>query len=553
MSLALVLLGAGPTVRADTQTKLRAWMDENIPQLLERYKVPGTVVGLVEDRNVAWAQGYGLADIEARLPMSNNTVFQAASISKSLTAWGVMKLAERDLIELDAPVDRYLERWHLPESPYNDEVTVRRVLSHTAGLSLAGYPGNNPDERLPTLVQSLSGRNSNGADVRAVEQPGERWRYSGGGYTLLQLLVEDVTGRPFEKYMEDVILRPLGMTHSSFVWEQRLGPATARAYSEAPKVLPNYLYPEKAAAGLYTTASDLARFVAALASPTAGGVLERDSLRTILTPAPATSGALGGYGFGVGTERLETGDHLVQHTGGNRGWAAIWMALPEKGAGLVMLTNSNTGSLLFVDTSCEWSRLTTGATPQACSAIAGFRSFVVGGTIASAVALVAYLAVLATGVSRKRRLFRRPRRIRWVRLPIFLLLSAVWVGFWHTTLATAAVGLGITPSLALPVAFRWASPVVAVGLLLLMASVFFPKADGRAPISRARRVIVASALSVAWILFLYTDVASRVVLRTAGPRPATLLSPGVELVTTALVLAVILTGSVFFRRRTPAS
>lgn len=548
-SLTLGLLAAGSTLHSESQSTPQNWIDENIPRLLKRYKVPGAAVALVENQEVVWAKGYGLSDIGNRRRTSTDTVFQAASISKSLTAWGVVKLAEQSLIELDAPVDLYLKRWHLPPSPYNDRVTVRRVLSHTAGLSLQGYPGNDPNKPLPTLVQSLSGRNSAGTVVRVVEEPGKGWRYSGGGYTVLELLVEDVTGLTFDKYMEEAVLRPLGMNNSSFIWESRLRAATAQPYSVAPKRLPNYLNPEKAAAGLQTTAPDLARFVAAVTSPSAASVLRPESLRQILAPAPGTSGALGEYGFGVSTERLPSGERVVQHTGGNPGFAAIWIALPDKGTGLVVLTNSNTGSLLSVETACEWSRLTAADTPQACAAFDGFGSFAVGGSAAGGFGIAAYLAVLAVGVSKKRRMLRRPRGFRWVQLVVPPLLSAIWIVFWHTTVVTNALGgslEGWSPSIAMPSAFRWTSPVVAGGLLLLTISVLFPK---KPRMSSAQRAVVASVSGAFWFLFLYTDILSRAILRTAGPRPAALLSLNAELVSTLIVLTIIFVVSLWLKRR----
>ena len=135
-------------------------------------------------------------------PVDGDTVFQAASISKTLTAWGVMRLVEQGALELDAPVGRYLTRWQLPPSPYNhDGVTIRRLLSHTAGLSLHGYPGIAPEQPLPTLEESLSGGHPGAEDVRVVSEPGTTYAYSGGGYTLLQLVVEEVTGeKDFERF-----------------------------------------------------------------------------------------------------------------------------------------------------------------------------------------------------------------------------------------------------------------------------------------------------------------------------------------------------------------
>lgn len=544
-----LVVGVFPIVLAGPTPSFEHWLDEHIPDLLSRYRVPGAAVSLIEDGHVVRTKAYGFADVEKREPVTDRTVFQVASISKSLTAWGVMKLVENGRVDLDEPVDRYLKRWHLPPSKYNDDVTVRRVLSHTAGLSLMGFPGNDPNETLPTLVESLEGKNSGGIAVRVIERPAKHWRYSGGGYSVLQLLIEDVTGRSFEKYMKETVLRPLGMGDSSYVWERRLRRATARAYSEVPNSLPNYLYTEQAAAGLYTTVRDLARWVTAVVSPDAGGVLEAKSLRAILAPAAATGGAFGAYGVGVGTERLRDGRRLVWHTGGNRGWSAIWIALPTEGDGLVIATNSNTGALLYADASCEWSHAVAGDTPQLCTALAGLRSIMVRLSIVAAVVLLVYLASVAVAVPRKRRVLRRPRGLRWTRVFVFPLLALTWFGLWHTKLLTGVIGLGLTPAIAFPTTFRWASLLMVASLALVAVTAFFPNLEPRPSVTWRQRAALAGALGVVWLVLLYTDAASRVALRTPGPRPATMLTSGAEIVAIAVVFAALALGSFAWRRK----
>ena len=145
------------------QDRLAKKLDRIAPQLLEHYKVPGAAIALVRNGEVVWSKGYGLADKERGVPVTVNTVFQVASISKALTSWGVMRLVENGQLELDAPVEQYLTRWHLPPSSYDTSgVTIRRLLSHSAGLSLHGYPGWSPDLKLPSLEESLSGNNGSG-------------------------------------------------------------------------------------------------------------------------------------------------------------------------------------------------------------------------------------------------------------------------------------------------------------------------------------------------------------------------------------------------------
>ena len=180
---------------------------------------------------MTWSKGYGRADTSRGVPVTPDTVFEVGSISKPVTAWGVMRLVQQGKLDLDAPVDRYLTRWHLPPAPFDaDGVTIRRLLSHSAGLNSQDYSPITT-RPLPTLEQSLSGESGGvnarrgSDDVRITMTPGEQRSYSNGGYTLLQLAIEEVTGETFARYMQREVLDPLGMKHSSFRWRtaQRLG------------------------------------------------------------------------------------------------------------------------------------------------------------------------------------------------------------------------------------------------------------------------------------------------------------------------------------------
>ena len=344
--------------RDDSVSKL----DRLIPQLMEKYGVPGTAVSLVRDGEVVWLEGYGLADRDRGVPVTADTVFQVASISKAVTSWGVMRLVESGQLELDAPVEQYLTRWHLPTSNYDASgVTIRRLLSHSAGLSVGGYPGLGPDTQLPSLEESLSGDNGGSGEVCIIMEPGAQFSYSGGGFTLLQLIIEEVTGETFSAYMQREVLDPLGMVHSSFEWRDDLRPATAAAYSGNGTQLPNYLFTEQAAAGLYTTASDLARFVAAEMPGHDGelagrGVISQDTLALMFTPAILQQANLLfkiERGLGQEIQTLPDGTRLIQHPGGNRGWSAFIMANPGEAMGVVILTNSDNGRSLCLDVMTE--------------------------------------------------------------------------------------------------------------------------------------------------------------------------------------------------------
>jgi CubicO group peptidase (beta-lactamase class C family) len=256
-------------------------------QAMATSTAPGLAVALVHHGQLAWAKGYGLADRPTRKPVTDATRFQAASLSKPVTAWGVLRLVEQGRIGLNEPVIGHLRRWHPPPSPFDTGgITVRRLLSHTAGLSVHGYTGQTPEEPPPPIAASLSGDAGASFPVELLEAPGQRWLYSGGGYSVLQLLVEELTGRPFAAFMRTQVLGPLGMTASSFRWRRTT--ATARPHDRRGACSPDFTFAEQAAAGLVTTAPDLARFVAAALPGPRGEPPGHSSLATLratgLTP-----------------------------------------------------------------------------------------------------------------------------------------------------------------------------------------------------------------------------------------------------------------------------
>jgi CubicO group peptidase (beta-lactamase class C family) len=273
----------------------RAQLERQMPGLMREQRVPGVAVALVHQGAVSWMHGYGLADIARDVPVGAETMFQAGSISKSVTAWGVMRLVEDGRLDLDSPVSKYLMRWQLPSSAFDvTGVTVRRLLSHTAGLSVGGYMGYDPAAPLPSLVTELNvGADAAEPDgsVHVAYPPGDEYQYSGGGYAVLQLLVEEVSGESFPTYMQRHVLTPLGMTHSTFEWSPASQATTASPYATDGVALPQYQFPAKAAAGLYTTASDIATFAAdsmqVPAGPARGrAVIAPASVDLMLSPSP---------------------------------------------------------------------------------------------------------------------------------------------------------------------------------------------------------------------------------------------------------------------------
>lgn len=293
---------------------VEAAISEAVPGAQRDAHVPGVAVAVTDGDEVVWEQTYGVPE---------GTVFQAGSISKPVAAAAILALADAGTVDLDEPVSSYLRTWMLPaDFPDPGAVTLRHLLSHTAGIDTDGYLGLPADQPLPTTAESLQGA-STGEPVRQSETPGT-YSYSGGGYTIAQQVVEDVTGEPFADVVRREVLAPLGMTSSGYECDDTT-PGHLAAGDEAPR----YHYAEAAAAGLCTTAGDLGRFVAWLGSADP----RAEEMRT---PAPGTDGH---YGLGLELDDSET----VGHLGVNRGYHAEVRVNPDARVGLVVLTNGDNG------------------------------------------------------------------------------------------------------------------------------------------------------------------------------------------------------------------
>lgn len=321
-----------------------------------RPDVPGLALARIEEGRVTWLRGLGVANTQTGEPITPDTVFQAASVSKPVTAWAVMQLSERGLLDLDDPVPRLLSRWQFPPSDFDAEaVTVRGLLSHTAGVSVPGYPGLHPAQPIPELPLALAGGVGCGT-VRLEAPPGSGFRYSGGGYAVLQLLVEEVCGRPFGEHVRSDVLEPLGMTRSSFTHSPDMEEAASRPHNWQGEPTAFLRYPVAAAAGLLSTPTDLARFVSAglpgpNGEPAGRGVLRPETVQALFTPQIETEGT---WTLGYATRLLPNGVPIVFHTGANSGFTAAIAAAPEQGAGLVVLTNSDAGSEFMWDLIEVW-------------------------------------------------------------------------------------------------------------------------------------------------------------------------------------------------------
>lgn len=321
-------------------------------QMIARESRGNAAFALIEDGRVVHERFTSIG-----APVDRDTLFQVASLSKWITALGVMTLVERGQVDLDAPVDSYLKRWRLPESDFdNRQVTVRRLLSHTAGLTDdLGYGGFAPGQPVQSLPESLTraADASPGRDgrVRVGAQPGAAWRYSGGGYALLQLMIEDVTGEPFDSYMRRAVMTPLGMTRSTFVTPEA---GVAEFYDTDGKPAVHYRFAAPSAAGLYTSVADLSRLIAAHQGPAAGrGALKPATLAQMRAPHARQYGA-DIWGLGVILYAPNNaGSFIVGHDGNNE--PAINTAArfdPASGDGVVVLETG--AELLATRLAGEW-------------------------------------------------------------------------------------------------------------------------------------------------------------------------------------------------------
>lgn len=333
--------GLGPEIVFEGDT---TW---TIEERMKHYGVPGASLAVVKDFKVDWAKGYGFADREAEVPVTPGTLFQAASISKPTTGLAVLKCVEDGLLSLDADVNTMLKSWKIPDNEFTDsvKVTITQLLSHHGGVTVSSFPGYTTSEDLPTLIQILDGLPpANTPPIRVDMLPGTQWRYSGGGYCILQQLLIDRLGKPFPEIMNEMVLGPAGMTNSTF--EQPLGeewgPYAATAYlgSGNPAERKWHVYPELAAAGLWTTAEDLAKMVIEVQLSLKGEsnrVLGQEMQRRMLT---RVEGSRSGLGFGI--SQRGTGTYF-EHSGGNHGFACFAIGHLSEGYGFVLMTNGSGG------------------------------------------------------------------------------------------------------------------------------------------------------------------------------------------------------------------
>jgi CubicO group peptidase (beta-lactamase class C family) len=321
---------------------------KTLAERMASLRVPGVSIAVINDGAIEWAKGYGVAETGTATPVTPRTLFQAASISKPVAALAALRLVAQGKLGLDEDVNLKLRSWKVPENGFTktERVTLRRLLSHTAGLTVHGFGGYAAGDPVPTLVQVLDGAKPANSDaVRVDVDPGTIMRYSGGGFTVAQQLMIDVSGRAFPDLMAELVLKPVGMDDSTY--EQPL-PASRRGeaasgHTSDGKLLPGryHTYPEMAAAGLWTTPTDLAKFLLEIQRAFQG--------RSAILPAPLaremTTAVKPGYGLGLSLSGAGEAANFG-HGGSNEGFKCQMVAFFEGGRGAVVMTNGDQGGSL---------------------------------------------------------------------------------------------------------------------------------------------------------------------------------------------------------------
>lgn len=365
LCLAATITGCGRSP-VDAHAPLEAFgehLESSVPRLMRAYDVPGVAIALVRGGEPVWFAAFGLADREQGRPLAIDAVFQTGSISKSVAAWGAMLLVEQGLVGLDDPLPAYLDDWAFPAMAFPaNTITLRRVLSHTTGASL-GPIGNEypPDGAMPSLRDALA------RDLRVEREPGTVFGYSNPGFDLVELVIEEVSGRPFAQFMEDEVLQPLGMHDASYSWREAERARLPLGYDLHGTPVAPYVYATKASGGLFATVADIARFVAAGTGAANGPgqrVLTDAGVRALHAPETTIPGVFGvvadAYALGHFVETLPDGRRAVWHGGQGNGWMTHFHAVPETGDGIVILANSQRSWPLMARTLGDWA-IWTGA------------------------------------------------------------------------------------------------------------------------------------------------------------------------------------------------
>lgn len=337
------------------ENNLGLWMQIGNQQftLADRMKsnhVNGVSIALIKDYKIEWAKGYGWADSAEQRPVTTNTLFQAGSISKSLNGVGILKLVQEGKLNLDSDINIYLKSWKFPYDSLSKgkKITIANLLSHTAGLIVHGFDGYEKGDTIPALIQILNGEKpANSKAIRSMYEPSLKSEYSGGGTTISQLILQDVTGQRYDTYMWNNVLNSMGMSNSFYTQPPPADKENLLAtgyYNDGKEVKGKYhIYPEQAAAGLWTNPTDLAKYIIETQLSLQGKsnkVLSPEATRLRLTPYIDNSAALGVFIIKKGNEKY------FNHDGSDEGFVATYYGSMENGNGVVVMANTDNGSLL---------------------------------------------------------------------------------------------------------------------------------------------------------------------------------------------------------------
>lgn len=331
------------------QVRIEGEPKHTLKERMNFHHVNGVTIAIIKDYKIDWARSYGWADSAEQRRVTTSTLFQAGSISKSLNGVGVLKLVQDKRLDLNTDVNDYLTSWKFPYDSLtkSKKITLANLLSHTAGLSVHGFPGYEKGNSIPTLVQILNGeRPANTSAVRSIFEPGLKYQYSGGGTTISQLIVQDITKKPYDEFMWKNVLKPMGMKNSFYTQppagdKQKL--LASGYYNDGKAVKGKYhIYPEQAAAGLWTNPTDLAYYVIETQLALHGKsskVLSQDMTKLRLTPYIDKSAALGVFIVKRGEQTY------FQHTGADEGFVSQYYGSMEGGNGAVVMVNSDNGAI----------------------------------------------------------------------------------------------------------------------------------------------------------------------------------------------------------------
>jgi CubicO group peptidase (beta-lactamase class C family) len=340
-------------------------LDRDFPAIMNDYGTTAAVVLVVDHGRIVDSRVWGEA-APGQLT-TRDSVFSVASLSKLVAAWGFMTLVDQGRVNLDAPVSTYLTSEQRTALPFDTStITSRQLLSHTSGLSGHSAGEYWPGQTLPSMLEELSARGASGEpNLRLTHPPGSEWAYSGAGYGLLQIIAENVSGKPFSQFMRDTVLRPLRMTHSFYGNPETEVGRTVAHIDEAGRPVARLGYANLAAAGLYTTLADFTKFV--LADLNGGtSVLAAGDVTMMETAAPGTAGR---YGLGYFVERLDSMDSVVGHDGSDVGWNSMYRMVRSRKAAIVIFTNNSLGIAAYFPAMCGWYRSLRSDRTDYCSAM----------------------------------------------------------------------------------------------------------------------------------------------------------------------------------------